>query len=73
LINSILTSVSVALPRERFGNAGSMNYKLDYIMNLRAFCFHSFAIQFMSSVTVKCYTFHVLLNIYLQKLNLRCR
>jgi hypothetical protein len=56
--DAILTTVSVALQAERFGNSSGTNYKLDHITSLNAFGFHSSAFRFMRNVTVKSYTFH---------------
>jgi hypothetical protein len=55
---TILTTVSVALQVERFGNSSGMNHKLDHITYSSAFSSHSSAFWFMSNVTAKWYTFH---------------
>jgi hypothetical protein len=57
--DAILTTMSVALQVERFGNSSGTNYKLDYITYSDAFSFHSSAFWFMSNVAVKWYIFHV--------------
>jgi uncharacterized membrane protein (DUF2068 family) len=56
LWDAIVTTLSLV---ERFGNSVGLNYKFDHTTHSDAFGFHSCAILFMSSVTVKWCIFHV--------------
>jgi hypothetical protein len=49
----MLTTVSVALHMEEFGNSSDMNYKLYHITYSNGFSFHSSTLQFMNSVNCK--------------------
>lgn len=57
--DNFLTTVSVALEVERFGNSNITNYKLDHITCTDAFSCHSSATRSMCNLAAKCYTFHV--------------
>jgi hypothetical protein len=58
--DTIFQIVSIALQVGRFGDSGSMNYKLDHVTYSNKFSLNSCAIWFMSNVTVNWYTLHIL-------------
>jgi hypothetical protein len=48
--DAILTTVSVALQVDRYGNSSGTNYNLDLITYSNAFSFYYSAFRFMSNV-----------------------